>query len=240
MKAYDIVIVGNGISGLAIVFALKNTDNKLQIAIVGPEELNFAASKAAGAMLNVFAEVTTTTLATPTGRHKFEIGMQASQLWPAWLDAIASQSSKKSHPLKLVRGTYVLLNTSADAMDDNNYQMMLDAVHQYKQPNQEVPTTTIQGLKPSPRHRPLKTLFLPEEHAIDSAAVLHNLTDILQKTKEVTFINDTLLEIDQTKTKLFELKLKNATLFANQVVLATGAQLNPLLDKFPQMKNRIP
>jgi len=58
MKTYDVVIVGNGVLGFSLAFALSLHCPKISIAIVGKNSYASSASAAAGAMLGCYGEVT--------------------------------------------------------------------------------------------------------------------------------------------------------------------------------------
>ena len=53
---FDFLIIGNGSIGLSVCFALTKENPNLNIGLIGPKHRMFSASKAAGAMINVFAE----------------------------------------------------------------------------------------------------------------------------------------------------------------------------------------
>jgi hypothetical protein len=53
----DVLVVGNGILGYSIAFALLHENPSAKITLIGPSSKPSCASVAAGAMLNSFAEL---------------------------------------------------------------------------------------------------------------------------------------------------------------------------------------
>jgi L-2-hydroxyglutarate oxidase LhgO len=62
----DIAIVGNGILAMTTARALNESRPDLSVAIVGPAERTGGATRASGAMLNVFGEIS-----VPRGNRAF-------------------------------------------------------------------------------------------------------------------------------------------------------------------------
>lgn len=77
-----IAIIGDGAIGWSIYAELKLIDPHLKIKIFGNNEPS--ASRAAGAMLNVFSEIDENTFVHSVCREKFNLSVQATKLWPEW------------------------------------------------------------------------------------------------------------------------------------------------------------
>jgi L-2-hydroxyglutarate oxidase LhgO len=58
MQTFDVLIIGNGILGYSTAYALFMEDPSLKIGIIGPSNCLAGATKAAGAMLGCFGEIT--------------------------------------------------------------------------------------------------------------------------------------------------------------------------------------
>jgi len=131
MNHYDCIVVGNGSIGLAIAYELQNNvDKKFKIAIFGKKSREGSASLAAGAMLNVFGEVEYDSLSSKEGLTKFKMLLDAKDLWKAHINEIKNQISSK---IKLNKGTYILNNSTADELDDENFNSIEKALKKFKE-----------------------------------------------------------------------------------------------------------
>ena len=77
----DVMIVGNGVLGLSIAFALADRPESPRVAVVGKCGAA-AASAAAGAMLGVLGEITGNSLRTAISTEKSEMALDAARCWP--------------------------------------------------------------------------------------------------------------------------------------------------------------
>ena len=153
---YDIVIVGDGILAYSTAFSLFQKNAHLKIALIGCSKSNQnSASLAAGAMLNCFSEITTTTFFNEVKKSKFNIGYKALKEWPQWIENINQYSSKK---LEIKNGTYVILNSKSGDLDTQNYLSMIQALKDYQEPYEEVSPQDISGMNPLESCRPLSSI----------------------------------------------------------------------------------
>ncbi|MBW8309729.1 MAG: hypothetical protein K0M45_08885 [Candidatus Paracaedibacteraceae bacterium] len=84
---YDIII-GNGILSLSMALSLALLDPSLKIRVIGRANREGEARVAAGAMLNVYADLTNVSLPSSEGHLKFETARKFSLLWPNWIKEI--------------------------------------------------------------------------------------------------------------------------------------------------------
>ena len=184
MNHYDCIVVGNGSIGLATAYELQNNvDKKFKIAIFGKKSREGSASLAAGAMLNVFGEVEYDSLSSKEGLTKFKMLLDAKDLWKAHINEIKNQISSK---IKLNKGTYILNNSTADELDDENFNSIEKALKKFKEKYIYVNNKDIRGYNPQPRSRSFKNLYLPNENFISSAKDLLDSYDIiLSNTKNI-------------------------------------------------------
>src|SRR5688500_10875787 len=94
----DVIVAGNGAIGLFLANDLAASGN-CSVAMIGPADRPGAASKAAGAMLGCFGEVTKDTLASPAGRAKFELSIAAHRRWPSVLERLAALAAERQETL---------------------------------------------------------------------------------------------------------------------------------------------
>ena len=78
---YDVIIVGNGISGLSLAYELKKQEPNLKVVLIGPPSRLGAATTAAGAMINVYAEIPVGCFENSNLADRFEITRSGGELW---------------------------------------------------------------------------------------------------------------------------------------------------------------
>ena len=240
MTNYNLAIIGNGILGLSTAFSLISYDKNIKIAIIGKDLRTGAASSAAGAMLNYIGEVTSETLKNPYSTKKLEISIEASKLWPEFIDRINSFLLKTQH-IKQNPGTFVILNSKSGSLDTDNYQAIMETADKYKEVYQEVSPRDVVGLNPLDDCRPLRSLFLPNEGSIDSGKLLDALTQILEASEQVKFINNNVVKISTSDTSVKSLSLDNQLeIQADQYILTAGSYSQTLIDQIPQLSSKIP
>src|SRR4051812_30442776 len=101
--SYDVVIIGSGVLGLSTAIKIKQLDPSCSVAVIGDNR--GSASRAAAAMLNVFAEVDSNTFATLAHDAKFQLAYEARDLWSEWSDCIGFGGVKL--------GTFVINSATA-------------------------------------------------------------------------------------------------------------------------------
>src|SRR5437899_9055482 len=112
------VILGNGILAAAIAFRLtKRLAANDRIIIIGRRARPGSATLAAAAMLNSFAEVEVGSLKSELDRYRFELSRAAGRMWPQFENEIADTIPGGGLEL----GTYVINNSAADDLDDENF-----------------------------------------------------------------------------------------------------------------------
>ena len=128
---FDLIVVGNGAIGCAVAFELQRRNSGLKIALVGPNSRQGSASAtAAGAMLNVFAELDAGILEKPIVRHKFDLARRATDVWPEWLKDLSSAAPGGRSPV-IELGTFILKNIAGDEQDDAAYRAIKSALVEF-------------------------------------------------------------------------------------------------------------
>ncbi|MGN6669912.1 MAG: NAD(P)/FAD-dependent oxidoreductase, partial [Candidatus Nucleicultricaceae bacterium] len=237
---YDVAIIGNGILGLSTAFSLFRLDPTLKIAIVAPTHREGSASVAAGAMLNAYAELTSTSLKSKAGQEKFENALKASKKWDSWIQSI-NDFLPESEKLTIQDGTFVILNAKSGILDSENFNAILNTLKQHQETYEEVDPQSIPGLNPVEDCRPLRSLYLPNEGCINSGRVINALEGILQKHCNVTFINQKALSFNVTNHAVVSLATDQGdTISARHFVIAAGSYSQKLIDTLPQISRNIP
>jgi glycine/D-amino acid oxidase-like deaminating enzyme len=123
-KSYDIVVVGNGAVGSTLAYELRRRDAKAKIAIVGPAARRGCATVTAGAMINVWAEISKGQFDDPALADRGKISIESFDLWDPWCEALSEYAPE---PLSVKWGTYVINNAlgSPHEVATVDYQMQV-------------------------------------------------------------------------------------------------------------------
>lgn len=227
--SYDVVVVGNGVVGLSVATALARQEAGLSIAMVGPQNRRGGASAAAGAMLGCFGEVTRHTLGSDVGRARFELQLAAHRRWSGELEELGEHTDG---PLRVSTDTHVILNSVGGGLDSENFKAMLAALDEYGEPYEE--GVHVPGLRPSPDARPLRTVRLGREGAVDSRRLLQALAR-RAVAAGVTTVDDTVEGLRIAGDAVVGVSLADGreNLAAGEVILTAGASTTPLLVALP-------
>lgn len=238
-KNYDIIVVGNGVIGYSVAYALMSKNKNLRIAIVGPKSKPGCASVAAGAMLASFAEMEYKGLDHPTARFKFELTIQSTKMWPAWAQEINERAGEKIIDIQL--GSYVICNAKADQFDDLNFQATIDNLKYYKEPHEIVNPADIVGYSPEPDSRALAAIYIPNEGFFPSDQIPRAFEIIWQNNKNIDLLDDTVTKVNTNGSKVTGVDLKsNISLAAPLVVVANGSKSQELFDQIPDLADKMP
>jgi glycine/D-amino acid oxidase-like deaminating enzyme len=190
-------------------------------------------------MLGCFAEVTSSTMATSSGRAKLAAGVHAHQLWHGWLDELGESTGITD--LLVAQETVVLLNTIGDpAIDDAGYAAIRQALEEYGEPYEDVDPATIDGVDADPLSRPLQAMRLIGEGAVDSARLLTAL-ELAHKRAGGTAVDADVVSITHQAGHVQGVVLSSGEkIIGKHVVLAGGARTQALLDQIPELAERIP
>ncbi|WP_034609782.1 FAD-binding oxidoreductase [Cellulomonas sp. URHD0024] len=236
---YDVVVVGNGVLGLSLGLSLARRG--LSVVLVGEKARPYSASAAAGAMLGAFGETTATLLASSQGRQKLNLGVQAQQLWPQWLDTLEADTGRTSAELLTAQGTVVLLNAiGVPGIDSANYRAIHQALTMYEQKYEDLDVDNVDWISPDALARPLRAMFLPDEHAVNAAELLATLESAFLAHGGV-FADDSVTALDHVGDRVRGVVLASgATLSAGEVVLAAGAASQAVLNSVPEIAAQVP
>jgi glycine oxidase len=239
MPNYDCIVIGNGSIGLSCAYELINSSDKnFKIAIFGKKTREGSASLAAGAMINVFGEIEYDTLKSKEGLIRFQMLLKAKNLWLKQISKIKNEISTK---LKLKKGTYILNNSSADELDDENFNSIEKSLKQFNEPYSYVQAKDIKGYNPQPKSRSLKSLYIPNENFISSAKDLLDSYDKILNNRKNIFVKNYFIKKIIVKKNLKVVVDENGNKYTcKNIVIASGAYSNALIKQIKQIKNRIP
>jgi glycine oxidase len=236
--SYDVAVIGNGALGTSLALVLARRG--LAVALVGEPARPWAASTAAGAMLGCFGEVTTAVLSTEEGRAKLDLDVRATAEWPAWLAELAEDTGD-DRDLRAADGTVVMLNAvGMPEIDTGNYEAIRVALTEYGARFDDIDPADIDWLRPQPIARPLRAMYLPDEHAVDAGALLPLLTTAFTRAGG-TLVPALAQEILTGAGRADGVRLADGErLSAPVVVLAAGVRCTDLLHGLPEIADRIP
>ncbi|MBS9432469.1 NAD(P)/FAD-dependent oxidoreductase [Photorhabdus hainanensis] len=235
---YDFIVVGSGAIAGSIAYELASRN--FSVCRVGETDRTNAASKAAGAMNGCFGEITSGLLASEHGKLKLNMDCIAKELWPAWAQRLADASGD-TRSLFTAQGTHVILNTAGmEEIDTINYEAIEQTLIDYAAAYETVDPREIEWLKPNDLVRPLRALYIPDEHALNSHLLLEKL--------DAAFVAEGgVLKAENIKCVLIEEGLATGVellsgerLMADKVVVAAGAHSLDLLSNIPSIVRQIP
>lgn len=227
-KKVDILVIGNGALGLFLVDELARRNTNKKIALVGPQERDGCASRAAGAMLPVFSELSTDTLRTEIGRVKFELAIEAHNLWDERLQSLQKEVSC-DEKLKVCDDSFVFLNSKGSELDTDNFNAMIKALEEYSASWEDIDPKRIPGFRPQPDCRAFKAIKLPNEGGINIRSVL-NALEIVAQRSGVTIIDKTVRRLRTSSGSISGAELQGGSIIdAETIVVAAGARSEALV-----------
>ncbi|HEX3780611.1 MAG TPA: FAD-dependent oxidoreductase [Pseudonocardiaceae bacterium] len=237
-NSHDVIVIGNGALGSSIAFELARRG--INVARVGGSARRHAASTAAGAMLGCFGEVTEPLMSTEHGRSKLALDHQARDLWSGWLEELSAYSGDDSE-LITADGTFVFLNSvGTTAIDTANFAVIEATLTQYHEPYESVDANSIDWMQPNELFRPLRALFMPREHAVNTARLFEKLDAALIKARGV-IVEDHVTSLVIDGDSATGVVLANGqTLSARHVIVAAGAYSVELLADVADLHRKIP
>ncbi|AJP00913.1 hypothetical protein TU94_04935 [Streptomyces cyaneogriseus subsp. noncyanogenus] len=238
LSSHDVIVVGNGALGSSIAFELARRG--IDVARIGGQARRHAASTAAGAMLGCFGEVTEPLMSTEHGRSKLALDHQARGLWPGWLDELSACAGDDSG-LLTADGTVVFLNSvGTAAIDSTNFAVIESALAQHDEPYESLDVADIDWMRPNELFRPLRALFMPREHAVDTRRLFEKLDAALVKARGTVVEEHVTSLLTDGDTVTGVVLADGRVLTARHVVVAAGAHSVNLLAGLEDVHRRIP
>ena len=238
----DSIIVGNGIIALTTAFRLaQRCGLQDRIFIIGEYSRNGSATRAAGAMLNSFAEIEKGSLETELDLFRFELSHLAGRMWPNFeKEMIEAGASCLPHGCRkcsgfggggcVDTGTYVINNTAADDLDDENYDAIVEALEEFNEPFRHVSPRDIPNYMPEQRARATRALLIENEGWFNPLLILEKLDKLLRRFPQVTFVDSNVEELLKHGNDLSGVRLKDGTIISgDKYLLATGATVTDLI-----------
>ena len=220
----DVVVVGGGVIGAAV--ALRLADAGLDVVLAAaPADRAGQASRAAGAMLGVFSEVSA---GDPPARREVDVAerLAARRLYDGWLADISDRSGIE---VAVTPGLFVVGNHAGDD-DEAALVAITDAALAAGSRAEPLPWREVPGLRPEPRARPFGAVHLPDEGSVDAGALLDALDATLARHPRIEVVPDRVVSVGPGDDDDATVRFRSAgDRRARQVVLAGGAETGALL-----------
>jgi glycine oxidase len=236
------VILGNGIVAQSIAFRLAQRSTASdRITIVGNPSRPGSATLAAAAMLNSFAEVEAGGLDSELDLYRFELSHLATQMWPKFEKDIidAAGSTLPSGCAKcqgcagggcFACGTYVVNNTAADDLDDENFDAIAAALEQFNEQYEFVSPRDIPNYHPMQKHRATRALLIHNEGWFNPRLMVEKLDAVFARDPRVSFVTSPVMSLRRRGSVIGSALLEDGrTLEGDQFVLATGSTVSNIL-----------
>jgi glycine oxidase len=236
------VIIGNGILALSNAFQFLKKDPDAEIIVIGDFDRKGAATPAAAAMLNSFAEIDIGSLKSDASIKHYEASYLATQMWPEFerelIDYAGDHLPSECKDCQVLtggcysKGTYIINNAVSDSYDDANYSAILKALIDCSEPYSTIDPQLIAGYNPAPHARALRALYIPNEGWLNPKIVLNKLDNILNAAGNVTYKNTLasriMVEGNQIKSVLCS---DGSIIDGNVFILANGFDTSRLLER---------
>jgi glycine/D-amino acid oxidase-like deaminating enzyme len=236
-KTFDFIVVGNGAIGSASAIRLAKEFPDANIAVIGPQRRPGSASVAAGFMFNVFGELEKGLLEKPLSKEKFKLSMRSKDLWARWLETLSTLSNKD---LKANMGTIIFSNSAASDIDDENFDYIVNALEEYKEPYELISAKDVKGFKPAQQSRAMRLVRIPNEGSIESAKLFNIFDSCFKNLNNLSVISECVKSISVTANDKICHLASGETVSSKKLILAAGAFTQYLIDSTPDLNKKIP
>jgi len=237
------VVVGNGIVGLTTAFRLlQRAGAKDRISVIGKQARPGSASLAAGAMLNIFAELEKGALDSELDLYRFELAHLAAKMWPKFERELIDAAGP-CLPLGCKRcqgfagggcvdtGTYVINNTAADDLDDENFDAIVKALADFNEPHRLVNPNDIPNYMPEQRHRATRAVYIENEGWFNPRLMIEKLDAILRRHPAVSHVDANVARLEAGAGRIVAAVLENGDRIEGDCfVVANGAGASKLME----------
>jgi glycine oxidase len=222
-------IIGNGILGSTLSYELSKLVPSAEIHIFGDPSRANSASMAAAAMFNSFAEIDSLSEKNEIEKEKFDLSQQSARLWPPFVEDLIEDTGIVELGDSFKLGTFVINNSVADSLDDDNFIAILEALKSYDEPHSLVDTSVIPNYFPMQHARAQRAVHIPREGWINPKLVLFALDTYFQKRHNVTSRHSLVIKIEKSRSGLFNFFLNDGTEDEfDFCVISNGTAMNDL------------
>lgn len=218
-----VVVIGGGVVGLAI--ALELSEHGVNVINPFPRGGDtLSASRAAGAMLGAFGELSADD--GPEEMAEFDFRLAAQRYYPSWLARLRELSGAR---VSQVEGTVIIANNQG-ARDRDSIRRMQQEAALRGEPAEWIEPGDVPGLKPSPVHAPALCLHLKNEHAVHSGELLDAMIQALARHENYQHLDTSVVQARPDGLSWTVTLADGSTVAADAVVLANGSRSLDCLD----------
>ncbi|PCE30730.1 FAD-dependent oxidoreductase [Burkholderia ubonensis] len=218
-----VIVIGGGVVGLSIALELTECGVQVINAFDRAGDV-LSASRAAGAMLGAFGEVTADD--GPAEIEELDFRLAAQRYYPAWLARLQELSGMK---VTQVPGTVIIANNEG-VRDRDCIRRMHDEAQRRGEPAQWIEPEDVPGLKPSAARAPALCLYLGNEHAVDSGELLDAMIAALARRDAYTHLDTDVTSVKPDGDAWTATLRDGSTITADAVILANGSRALQCLD----------
>ncbi len=218
MNKFNIAVVGNGIIGTMIAYQLSKKKNN--VVIIGPKNRKGGASKAAGAMLNVFGEIDYDIEKNEYLKRKINLGILASKKWNKL------KKDKNFKDVFTADDTIIFQSKKATYLEKLCFNSIKKYAKKFKILIEK--HKKLNFLKKSKSFKSNKFFMLKGEGAIDIKRLFNNLDRYLKYKNNITYKDDYVKKISKIKGTMQITTNKNEIFFANKIIICNGSFLKDI------------
>jgi glycine/D-amino acid oxidase-like deaminating enzyme len=241
--SFDTVIIGNGSLGLGLAYQLAKRDPERKVALVGPSSRTGGATVTAGAMINVWAEMSFGQFENAPMADRASVTIQAMDLWDGLCQELSDFGTE---PLGVSWGTLVINNAMGSPHEVRAVDYIIAAMKARGVEYELLAPEAISWLKPEQRGQISRVVKVPDGR-IDPRRVLAAYEKAISiKGVQVFDSRAVKLRVSKGLGGFFNGGTKTVTLSdgtnleAPQVVLANGSFAQDLIDQVPELREQTP
>jgi glycine oxidase len=233
-KSCDVAIVGNGSTGLALVFELKRSNPNIRIALIGPKSRVGSASATAGAMLNCWGEIIPGTFENVNFEKRFRLTETAMKMWPKYIENLNEETGLD---VKLDWGTVVFTSPTGPVNETENFNYLISSLEKNSINYEKLNISDLGFMSSDTDRAPTKAILI-NDGRVDSTKLLEALDTFVEKNR--IQVHDQNVVSIRKSDKSWDLLLADSTIVnSEKVVFANGAYARDLLDDCEELKNLV-
>ena len=221
-NTYDFVIIGNGILGLFSSIKLKCEYPSKSVLLIGPKNQYLSASKAAGAMLNVYGEIGKWNKVVHKHEIKcLELGIRGSELWNKFFieNGIAN--------VVRANNTYVYLKKYPSTFEEENFNQMSEIAKSDKV-LEEINEKKFKNKFHLKEKKFEAIIKLKNERSICTDLLFQNLFKIAKK-KKIEILNE---RVESIISEQMMISLENhSKIYSRKIIVSAGSMTAKLFER---------
>ncbi len=209
-----IAVLGNGAIGLTTSYTLSKSGHR--VCLFGNKEKKGSASTAAGAMINVFAEVEENLLDFEPSRKKFELAYASQKRWHSFVKQNFSKKESENYKKKF---TLVFKNNLTTPFENKQFTYLKKIQNYFPD---DIKTNQKNSKFKIDNKKIRDLIYLPREKYLDSRVLISELEKLIKKYNVKTKYNieKYLLKIKKNK---IEISYNTKKEIFDYVVVALGS-----------------